>query len=97
MACLLEVVRRTSVMAHRNSPLRLRFTAGKYQADSTIPIRLPQDFTTAVSSHKENGLSLEAGVGLALPLLNAMAPATRAQPAAAPPLLVLALPQRQRR
>ena len=46
---LLEVVRRTSVMAHRNSPLRLRFTAGQVtvwtqtqdigEARETLPIR----------------------------------------------------------
>lgn len=51
-------------------PLRIHVSAGKYQADSTIPYRLPQDFTTAVSSHRENGLSLEAGVGLVLPWLS---------------------------
>jgi hypothetical protein len=51
-------------------PLRLRFSAGKYQADSRIPIRLPQDFTTAVSSHNERGLSLEGGIGLVFPGLS---------------------------
>jgi hypothetical protein len=48
-------------------PLHLRFSAGKYQADSTIPYRLPQDFTTAISSQHERGLSLEGGIGLVLP------------------------------
>jgi DNA polymerase III subunit beta len=46
---LLEVVRRTSVMAHRNSPLRLRFTEGEVtvwtqtqdvgEARETLPVR----------------------------------------------------------
>jgi DNA polymerase-3 subunit beta len=46
---LLEVVRRTSVMAHRNSPLRLRFTEGELtvwtqtvdvgEARETLPVR----------------------------------------------------------
>jgi DNA polymerase III subunit beta len=46
---LLEVVRRTSVMAHRNSPLRLRFAEGEVtvwtqtqdvgEARETLPIR----------------------------------------------------------
>ena len=45
-------------------PLHLRFSAGKYQARSTIPIRLPQDFTTGVSEQRESGLSLEGGIGL---------------------------------
>ena len=45
-------------------PLRLRFSAGRYTADSTIPYRLPQDFTTAVSAHRERGSSLEGGVTL---------------------------------
>lgn len=45
-------------------PLRLRFSAGKYQAHSTIPFRAPQDFTTGVSDHRESGLSLEGGIGL---------------------------------
>jgi hypothetical protein len=48
-------------------PLHLRFSAGKYQADSRIPIRLPQNFTTAISSHNERGLSLEGGIGLVFP------------------------------
>ncbi len=50
-------------------PLHLRFSAGKYQADSTIPFRNPQDFTTAISSHRERGLSLEGGIGLLFPFL----------------------------
>jgi hypothetical protein len=47
-------------------PLRLRFSAGKYLAHSRIPIRLPQDFTTGLSDHRESGLSLEGGIGLVL-------------------------------
>ncbi len=50
-------------------PLHLRFSAGKYQADSTIPIRNPQDFTTAISSNRERGLSLEGGIGLVFPFV----------------------------
>jgi hypothetical protein len=50
-------------------PLHLRFSAGKYQADSTIPFLNPQDLTTAVSSHRERGLSLEGGIGLVFPFL----------------------------
>jgi hypothetical protein len=50
-------------------PLHLRFSAGKYQADSTIPYRLPQDFTTAISAHRERGVSLEGGVALTFPWL----------------------------
>jgi len=45
-------------------PLHLRFSAGKYQAHSTIPYRLPQDFTTGISEQRESGLSLEGGIGL---------------------------------
>jgi hypothetical protein len=48
-------------------PLHLRFSAGRYTADSTIPFRNPQDFTTAMSSHQERGLSLEGGIGLVFP------------------------------
>jgi len=47
-------------------PLTLRFSSSKYDAHSTIPFRLPEDFTTAVSEHRESGLSLEGGIGLAL-------------------------------
>jgi hypothetical protein len=50
-------------------PLHLRFSAGKYQADSTIPFRLPETFDTAISSHHERGLSVEGGVGLTFPFL----------------------------
>ncbi len=50
-------------------PLHLRFSAGKYQADSTIPYRLPETFDTAVSAHRERGLSLEGGIGLVFPYL----------------------------
>lgn len=50
-------------------PLRLRFSASRYQASSTIPYRVPQDFTTAISDHRERGLSLEGNVGLSFPFL----------------------------
>ena len=50
---LLEVVRRTSVMAHRNSPLRLRFVEGEVtvwtqtqdvgEARETLPVRFESD------------------------------------------------------
>jgi len=50
-------------------PLHLRFSAGKYQADSTIPFRLPETLVTAISSHHERGLSLEGGIGLVFPFL----------------------------
>jgi hypothetical protein len=50
-------------------PLHLRFSAGKYQADSTIPFTLPETLTTAISSHHERGLSVEGGVGLTFPFL----------------------------
>ena len=46
--------------------LRLRFSSSKYEAHSTIPYRVPEDFSTAVSDHRESGLSLEGGIGLAL-------------------------------
>ena len=48
-------------------PLRLHLSAGRYKADSSIPYRLPEDFTTAISSHHESGRSYEAGVGLVFP------------------------------
>jgi hypothetical protein len=51
-------------------PLRLRFSAGRYTANSTIPFRKPEDFTTAISSHQERGLSLEGAVGLVLKALS---------------------------
>jgi hypothetical protein len=45
-------------------PLRLRFSASKYNAHSTIPYRDPEDFSVATSEHREAGLSLEGGIGL---------------------------------
>jgi len=50
-------------------PLHLRFSAGKYQADSTIPFRLPETLAIAISSHRERGLSLEGGIGLVFPFV----------------------------
>jgi hypothetical protein len=50
-------------------PVHLRFSAVKYQAHSTIPIRFPEDFTTGFSDHGESGLSLEGSIGLVFPWL----------------------------
>jgi hypothetical protein len=44
--------------------LRLHGAYGKMQADSTIPVRAPQDFTTFDSVNKEDGQLYEAGLGL---------------------------------
>ncbi len=44
--------------------LRLHGAYGKMQADSTIPVRAPQDFTVFDSVNKEDGELYEAGVGL---------------------------------
>jgi hypothetical protein len=44
--------------------LRLHGAYGKMQADSTIPVRAPQDFTTFDSVNKEDGELWEAGLGL---------------------------------
>src|SRR5512140_2201504 len=44
--------------------LRLHGAYGKMQADSTIPVRAPQDFTTFDSINKEDGELLEAGLGI---------------------------------
>ncbi len=46
--------------------LQARFSASKYQADSTLLYRVPQDFTTADSIHKERGVSLDGGLTLTL-------------------------------
>jgi hypothetical protein len=51
-------------------PLRVHFSASKYQADSTILFRVPQDFTTAVSDHRERGASVEGGLILTLPFFS---------------------------
>jgi hypothetical protein len=47
-------------------PLRARFSASKYQADSQLLYRLPEDFTTAVSDHRERGASVGGDVTLTL-------------------------------
>ncbi len=44
--------------------LRLHGAYGKMQADSRIPVRAPQDFTTFDSVNKEDGELLEAGLGV---------------------------------
>ncbi len=43
--------------------LRLRGAYAKLKADSTIPVRAPQDFTTFTSTNTENGDLWEAGAG----------------------------------
>lgn len=43
--------------------VRLHGSYGKLKADSSIPVRTPQDFTTFVSSNTENGDLWEAGAG----------------------------------
>ena len=50
-------------------PLRLRFAAGKYEANSTIPVRLPESFAVATSSQHERGVNLEGGISLVFPFL----------------------------
>ena len=47
--------------------LRLHGAYGKMQADNTIPVRAPQDFTVFDSVDKEDGELWEAGLGLARP------------------------------
>ena len=44
--------------------LRLHGAYGKMQADSTIPVRAPQDFTAFDSVNKEDGELYEAGLGV---------------------------------
>jgi hypothetical protein len=46
---------------------RARFSAIEYDATSTLLFRVPQDFSTATSYHREKGLSLEGGISLVLP------------------------------
>jgi hypothetical protein len=46
--------------------LRLHAAYGKLQADSTIPIRAPQDFTVLNSVNTEDGQLWEAGLGVTL-------------------------------
>ncbi len=47
-------------------PLRLRGAYSKVQADNTIPVRAPQDFTVFDSVNREDGELYEAGLGLKL-------------------------------
>jgi hypothetical protein len=47
-------------------PLRLRFSASKFQAHSTIPFLDPEELEIQTSEHSETGLSLEGGIGLTL-------------------------------
>jgi hypothetical protein len=47
-------------------PLRLHGAYSKLKADSTMPIRAPQDFTTLDSVNTEDGQMWEAGLGLKL-------------------------------
>jgi hypothetical protein len=47
-------------------PVTIRFSASKYLAHTSIPIRVPQDFSVALSDHREDGVSLEGGVHLLL-------------------------------
>jgi hypothetical protein len=46
-------------------PLTLRFSASRFDATSTIPIRQPQDFSVITSRHREDGTWLEGGAALA--------------------------------
>jgi hypothetical protein len=45
-------------------PLHLRFSAGRFQTDTRIPIRRPQDFGIEPSIHSEEGDFFEAGAGV---------------------------------
>jgi hypothetical protein len=47
-------------------PLTLRFSASRFDAKSTIPIRQPQDLSVITSLHREDGTWLEGGAALAL-------------------------------
>jgi len=47
-------------------PLTLRFSLGRFNAFSVIPIRNPYDFSTSSSQDDQNGLSYEGGLNLAL-------------------------------
>ena len=42
--------------------LRVRFNASRYEADSSVSIRRPQDFVLDTSIHSEDGRSFEGGV-----------------------------------
>jgi hypothetical protein len=48
-------------------PLTLRFSASRFDATTTIPIRQPQDFSVITSRHREDGTWLEGGASLNLP------------------------------
>jgi hypothetical protein len=45
-------------------PLTLRFSASRFDATNTIPIRQPQDFSVVISRHREDGVWLEGGAAL---------------------------------
>ena len=45
-------------------PLTLRFSASRFEATSTIPIRQPQDFSIITSRNRERGTWLEGGASL---------------------------------
>ncbi|MEO6326354.1 MAG: hypothetical protein ABIT01_14895, partial [Thermoanaerobaculia bacterium] len=42
--------------------LRVRFNGSRYQADSSVTIRRPQDFVLDTSIHAEDGRSFEGGI-----------------------------------
>jgi hypothetical protein len=46
--------------------VHLRVAASKYLAHSSIPVRNPEDFSTFVSDHREDGFSIEGGASLFL-------------------------------
>ena len=46
-------------------PLTLRFSASRFEARSTIPIRQPQNFSVIESRHREDGTWFEGGAALA--------------------------------
>jgi DNA polymerase-3 subunit beta len=83
---LLEVVRRTSVMAHRNSPLRLRFAEGEVtvwtqtqdvgEARETLPVRFEGD-PLEIGFNAEflrDGIESTAGDELRLRLIDPLRP-----------------------
>lgn len=47
-------------------PLQIRFTAGRFEADSEVVIRRPEDFRLERSLHLEKGKNVEAGLSLDL-------------------------------
>src|SRR6478672_10025874 len=78
---LLEVVRRTSVMAHRNSPLRLRFAEGELtvwtqtqdvgEARETLPVRFEIGFN---ADFLRDGIESTEGEELRLRLIDPLRP-----------------------